>query len=447
MNVNPENGGRTGSNQARVGRYNERLILECVRRAASAGDADGLSKSEIARRTRLSAQTVVTVANRLLREGLLKKGDLCHEPPGGAARPGKVGRAAEPMVINGEGAFSVGIKIGRRSLESALADFSGKLLARRKMTYDFPDPERVLRRARANLSRLLETLGARKSRLAGVGIAAPFGLGGWQSDLGWPSGEVEKWNQMDIRAEVEEALGAGGAGRMAGLGGMSGLGGLGGPDGEGVPVWLANDGTAACAAELEFGAAGRFENCLYFSVGAFIGGGVVIDGGVRFGGRGNAGALGSMPMGRGEQLIHRASLHSLETALRSAGLEMAREMESSSPRGRRIVGKWRRRAAEGMALAVAGAASVLDFEGVVVDGALPRAEVAALAAETRRQMDALNWEGLLRPEVATGKLGELARPLGAAWLPFHALFAPTPHVLLNQPPVTVSSTSPHRSKT
>ena len=67
-----------------------------------------MSKAEIARVTKLSAQTVTIIVNRLIEEGYLLK---C------AARRGKVGQPSTPIELNPDGAISFGIKIGRRSVE------------------------------------------------------------------------------------------------------------------------------------------------------------------------------------------------------------------------------------------------------------------------------------------------------------------------------------------
>ena len=44
------------------------------------------------------------------------------------------------------------------------------------------------------------------------------------------------------------------------------------------PITLCNDATAACAAEFFFGRGWRYRDFLYFFLGAFLGGGVVLDG-------------------------------------------------------------------------------------------------------------------------------------------------------------------------
>ena len=62
------------------------------------------------------------------------------------------------------------------------------------------------------------------------------------------------------------------------------------------PTTLCNDATAACAAEFFFGRCWRYRDFLYFFIGEFLGGGLVLDGALRPGRTGNAAALGSMPI-------------------------------------------------------------------------------------------------------------------------------------------------------
>ena len=61
----------------------------------------------------------------------------------------------------------------------------------------------------------------------------------------------------------------------------------------GLPVSLLND-AAACQAEHSFGRGKEFRDYAYFFIGAYIGGGIVLDHTVYEGRQGNAGALGSL---------------------------------------------------------------------------------------------------------------------------------------------------------
>ena len=97
------------------------------------------------------------------------------------------------------------------------------------------------------------------------------------------------------------------------------------------PVFLQNDATCACGAELVFGSRDTPPDFLYFYMGYFVGGGVVLNGRLFTGSTGNAGALGPMPVpgpdGETRQLIDVASLAGLERMLSDAGGEEKRALE------------------------------------------------------------------------------------------------------------------------
>ena len=82
--------------------HNERLVLSTVQRLGPMASAD------IARCTRLSAQTVSVITRSLEADGLLMKGEPVR---------GKVGKPLTPMCLNSSGVYSYGLRIGRRSAE------------------------------------------------------------------------------------------------------------------------------------------------------------------------------------------------------------------------------------------------------------------------------------------------------------------------------------------
>src|SRR5258705_5909981 len=112
--------GSRGTSQSGVGLYNERLILSLIRRQRS------LAKVEIARLPGLSTQTTTVVINRLEADGLLSAGQR---------QRGRIGQPAVPFSLNPEGAFALGMMIGRRSCELMLIDFVAAVRARRRITY------------------------------------------------------------------------------------------------------------------------------------------------------------------------------------------------------------------------------------------------------------------------------------------------------------------------
>ena len=171
-----------GSNLAGIAQYNERLVLQLIRRAQS------LTKADIARITHLSAQTASVIINRLLAEKLLCKQKPRHEV-------GKVGQPAIPISLNPAGAYSLGVKIGRRGVDAVLINFTGEILRRCAYDYAYPDPELIFPTIRRAIRELTQDFSpAQAKRLLGIGVAAPYGLGGWQHEAGIPTPITARWN-------------------------------------------------------------------------------------------------------------------------------------------------------------------------------------------------------------------------------------------------------------
>ena len=163
-----------GADQAGLRLYNERLILSLVRRFGQ------LSKVEVARLTGLSVQSTTAIMNRLHGEGLLRR-----EAP----LRGSVGQPTIPMSLEPNGAFSIGLKIGRRSCALVLVDFCGRVRRRIAAAFAYPTPEAVLAFVAAELPALLGDLTlAERGRIAGVGVATPFELWKWAEEIGAPPG-------------------------------------------------------------------------------------------------------------------------------------------------------------------------------------------------------------------------------------------------------------------
>lgn len=383
-----------GSSQGGVRQYNERVVLEAVRLHGAVAAAD------IARLTQLTAQTVSMIGKRLLDDGLLLKG---------TPQRGKVGQPSVPLSLNADGAFAVGIKVGRRSLDTLLVDFTGAARQRYTLDYRHADPDQVLAEVTQRLQDIQRQLKpAQRERLQGVGIAAPLSMGGWQHLLGVPARVAQKWAEFDLAAQLRART----------------------P----LPVTLVKDTAAACIAELVAGRGRGVPSFLYVFVDTFIGGGLVLDGHLRAGLNGNAGAVGSLPLwlSRGErdnppaQLLSVASLLNLEQLYGAAGLDAAAandERALDKPWRSHTV-RWLAEAAAAVAQAVNCAACLLDLEAVIIDGSFAVALRDALIQETEGALARYSWEGVSRPALRAGSIGSDARALGGALLPLYANFAP-----------------------
>ena len=128
--MNPDNPllRNAGTNQIGMRQYNERRILAIIR------EASDLTKADIAKATNLTPQTATIIINRLEEQELVIAGEK---------RRGGKGQPSTPYSLNPDGALSIGIKIGRSSLEVLLIDFTGEVRSRVSFHYIFPEPKEV----------------------------------------------------------------------------------------------------------------------------------------------------------------------------------------------------------------------------------------------------------------------------------------------------------------
>jgi predicted NBD/HSP70 family sugar kinase len=392
-----------GSNQIGMRQFNERVVLQAIRLHGA------LAKAEIARLTRLTAQTVSLIMARLEADDLVLRRESVR---------GKVGQPSVPIALNPDGAYSIGIKVGRRSLDVLLVDFVGAVRERLSLKYTFPNPDTLFDEIGTRLKQLRRGVPPkRRDRLTGIGIAAPLSLGGWQKLLGIAPKLAEKWDRIDIRERVATLTD--------------------------LPVYFVKDTAAACVAELVAGRGRSTRSFLYIFVDTFIGGGLVIDSHLHRGVSGNAGAVGSLALGAASaqsgaprQLLSTASLWNLETLYVKAGLDASaatdeRALERPWLRQTR---RWLEDACPNIALAIHDAACLLDLEGVIVDGSFSRPLLEAMLGDVEQALERYSWEGVARPAVLAGTIGADARAIGGALLPLYANFAPDRDLFLKIEP-------------
>ena len=388
-----------GSNQVGMRQFNERVVLQALRAHGPA------PKAALARLTGLTAQTIGLITARLDEDGLLVRQSPVR---------GRVGQPSVPLGLNPDGAFAIGIKVGRRSTDWLLVDFTGKVRQRIVLNYPFPDAALLLPAIESNLQQLLDGLGSLRDRVVGVGVAAPIQLGGWHRMLGLTDAQSQAWNDIDLGAQVQK---------------MTGL-----------PVSFAKDTTAACVAELLQGQGRDIPSYLYLFLDTFIGGGLVIHSHLHRGQSGNAGAVASMPLnvaraGEGvpPQLVSQASLWDLEQRFREHALEPMAAYDERAMHAPWLshTQEWMARAAMALAHCIVSGTAFLDLDAVVVDGVVAPGLLRSLLAQTRDALKAYNIEGLQTlPRLEIGSIGSDARALGGALLPLHASFAPDRDIFL-----------------
>ncbi len=383
-----------GSNHVGMRQFNERVVLQAIRQNGS------LPKADLARLTGLTAQTIGLITTRLEDDGLL----LRQQPV-----RGRIGQPSVPLSLNPDGAFAIGIKIGRRNADWLVVDFTGRVRLRKSLRYAFPEAKTLLPALGANMAELRAELGPLNQRLVGVGVAAPFLLGGWHTLLGLPNDDARHWNELDLSAEVQA---------------MTDL-----------PVSFAKDTSAACVAELVAGRGRDLKSFLYLFVDTFVGGGLVIHSHLHSGVHGNAGAVASLPLQVAPvgsdapmpaQLIAQASLWDLEQRFTAVGLDPAAAYDErvTQPPFAVETQHWVQRAANALAHCVVSGTAFLDLDAVVIDGSISRTLLQQLIQAVKDALPRYNAEGLWPSTVVEGSIGSDARALGGALLPLHANFAP-----------------------
>ena len=393
-----------GSNSVQVRQYNERLILTLLRRLGEA------SKADLARHARLTSNTAGQIVRDLAEQRLVRAL---------GKRSGARGQPATILRLDPEGAYSIGFKLGRRSLDALLVDFAGRVLERRRLERAFPMPEEAVAFAAESVAGLRCLLGGPAGgRIAGLGVAMPYNLGSWQRELDIPLAAYRRWNEFDLGAALAEATG--------------------------LEVFCENDGTSAAVAELFQGQDRTLDDFLYVFIGAALGGGVVLGGDYHRGAHANAGDLGLMPTGpsrlgtaprpngRPEIALTRASVNALLRHLRARGqpADSQEQLDALLELGHPAVDEWLEDAVDALVAPLLSAVRVLDVAAVVIDGTLPRPVLDRLIARLAAALAQASPESRAPPRLVRGTVGRDAPAIGAAILPLHLNFSSSRDLLL-----------------
>lgn len=362
---------------------NERRILALLQKNGA------LPSVDIAKRLDLSAQSVSVMTRTLEASGLLRR-----DPP----IRGKVGKPQTPFRLNGAGAYSIGLRIGRRSIDIALCDFNGSVRGHKRTRYPFPTPETVECLAKEQIALLLDDLPREsRHRIAGIGIGAPFELWNWLDDTSAPKAEMMAWRAYNIATAFAEWTD--------------------------LDVIIGNDASLACQGEAMFGAARGLSDFGYFYLGSFIGGGVFLNGQLFSGSNGNAGAFASFPMrdhqGNWSQLLSHASIAQLERAVDISRGEAGHAVLSHNEwRGiDKELRSWIDETATHLAYASLTVVAAFDVPKIVIDGSFPDWVRETLTQALRHKLQMADHRGIRLPEIVDGVLGGKAGALGAAYEP------------------------------
>ena len=230
---------------------NRALVLNIIRRRGR------VSRADIVEASNLSLPTVSQITQSLLVEGMIE--EIAIGPSRGGRRPALI-------AIRPDYGWVIGMKIYPGTIDMAVTNYLGELLASQEVQTPTGDVKQVA----ADICAIVEQLRRKDvpftGRCLGIGIAVPGIV--WQasgmlrnSSLGWPD--------LDFRALLQNQLN--------------------------LPVMLDNDVNILAQGHLLFGQAQGLQNVLVVTIGRGFGLGLIMRGSVYRGNGGAAAEIGHIP--------------------------------------------------------------------------------------------------------------------------------------------------------
>ncbi len=396
-------GQQKGSNSSGIRRFNERLILSMLSKHGAS------SKTELAKLTNLTTQAVMRIVNDLFEQNLI----LLE-----SKRVSGKGRPSEMYTLNPNGAYSIGVMVGRREIKIVLMDIAGHIISKMQESYNYPDPYRIVEVIVDNLPHLVANISDDKQeRIKGLGVAMPWFLGRWSDGQEMPKEIAVIWETFNLKEQLEDRLH--------------------------YDIQVSNDCTAASAAELLFGQGKNINNYLYVYIDSFIGGGLVLKGNVETGIHANSAAIASYPVSYSkspslptpkrpfEILLNRASLMSLidYLTLRNYDVSNIVQLQQGLNTDAFEFDEWIEDCSHALAELVVGASAILDYEAVIIDINLNGTLLDKIISKTKLFVDEFIERDIFPPRIVKGALGKDAIMVGGAILPFYSNFIADKSVL------------------
>ena len=386
-----------GKNAISIRKHNELAVLELLRKKGKA------SRMELAEKLYLTPQALAIITRNLLHSNLIKED--------GRHYANLVGKPPTIYSLNAEGALSIGINIGRTHLDILLINFRGTIYKRNTHEYPYPEVKKTFKLIREEIDSIYTELDPRqREKLMGLGISIPFYLYLWEEELEVPTDILSQWKDIDISKEIKTIAN--------------------------FPLFFENDASSAAIAELFFGKGQDLDSFLHLYIGSFVGGGIISEGRYISGYNNNAGALGALLVPPGSlqkiknpvQLLTRASLNQLRKYLRKQDINFGSFSQlfselSETGKTRKHIIKWADDVGESLAYAILNSTCIMDFQAVIIDGALPHFWAEYITQQAEKKYQQLEHKGVIKPLFFAGNLGIDARALGSAILPIYHRFS------------------------
>lgn len=243
-----------GNNRA-IREVNRSIILDLVRRDRR------ISRTELARRSRLTKPTVSTIVDQLIADGVVREVGFGASVAGG-------GRPARLLDFNEDSAAYLAVHFGMHTITVAVADARGQIFESRSRPAIYDAPARSVKALRPLMAEALRAAKVPRARIEGAAATVP-GLYDRESGICVLAPNLG-WRDFPVRAALTEELG--------------------------MPVTVNNITNARAVAEGRVGAARGRRSYVFVYVDRGIGAGIVADGRLFFGQHGLSGEIGHCPV-------------------------------------------------------------------------------------------------------------------------------------------------------
>jgi predicted NBD/HSP70 family sugar kinase len=360
--------------------YNERRFIELIFREKS------ISRSEISERLDLTGSSASRIAARLLEIGLIEDE---------VERLGAMGQPRRPIAIAPRKVFSAGINFALNTIDVAIIDLSGAVVAVRRESLERSSPAVAAGRANEMMEAMFAEAKISRDDVVGAGISVPANFSDKHGSI-LPNALFTEYDDVDLETVFGEVMK--------------------------LDITVENDGACAALGEYYFAEGHRHEIFFLYHLGHGFNAGAVLNGRLYRGAHGNACVTGVLfPYGKprptGTDLVN-------ELAAQGIRLDDVADLVNIPAEAEPLVSDWIERAAGQLEEATRVATGFFDPTVIVIAGRLP-------LSLTQRLTDRIRWRELPGPSrglkvapVVASKLGADGGAIGAACVPFFARFFP-----------------------
>lgn len=372
----------TFSNRPFLANFNqsERMVLSKILKKGP------ITQSTITQECGLRQQSISRIVASLQEKGLVKSEKKLAEA--------KRGQQSQAFELVSDYCCSMGVAIMADTISIAIMDFSGTILVNEIIQIETNTPTEVISLLHERLADFEAKKLIRRTKMCGIGVAVTGYFVNEEEGFNTPP-SLPDWAFINVRNLFSNEFH--------------------------LPVWVDNDGNTAAIGESLTGVGKWADNFAYLYLSAGFGGGVIQDGKLYRGVRGNAGEFaGILPY----NIYAHPTLELLRQSICRKGIELSSVYETVTKFDIEWPGvkEWILNTKDSFSLVASAISATLDNEVIVIGGRIPK----VLAEELIPYIEfySMARRNIPRPVpkiVAAEAVGE-PTAIGAASLPFTNIF-------------------------